>query len=215
MRFVRIINNPRYLERHFGLFSQRLGSTVFPVIVILLSVAGSLWVDAWQWSYFDITNGQPWRLVSGHFAHGNLWHWLWNGVAFVLLTGFASPSMRGYLGYIAFLGLCLWVGLAIFWWLPMVGIYRGLSGVLHGWAVLCIAGAIGWPWRIRAVMLMALCLKLGWDFQAPGSTPSYLGSLEGSVLPAAHALGALGGFIIFPFFLLGAYLCQKSLRGIR
>lgn len=197
------------------MLSQRFGSLLLPAAVILLSILATLWVDAWQWSYAEIIDGQSWRLVTGHFTHGNLWHLLWNGLAFVLLTGFASPSMRTYFGGAAFLGLCLWVGVAIFWWLPTVGIYRGLSGVLHGWTVLCIVSSMGWAWRFKTALLILLGLKLGWDFLAPAAMPIYLGGLNGTVLPAAHAFGALGGVVLAGGGTLFSYLRQKRLRGIR
>ena len=63
------------------------------LLLVVASAAGLMgWAPAALVSLPELALGaQPWRLVSGHFAHADLNHWMMNSAGCLLYT---SPSPR-------------------------------------------------------------------------------------------------------------------------
>lgn len=148
----------------------------------------------------DVLQGEWWRLISAHFAHGDTRHLALNLTGLVLLSVLFAGcySLAGWLVVALFSMAAIAFGLVFYE--PQLDWYLGLSGVLHG---LLAGGALAW-WR-REPPLLALALsvllvgKLGWE-QWQGAW-ALAGSLP--VVVNAHLYGALGG-------LLGAALLSGS-----
>lgn len=143
---------------------------------------------------------EPWRALTGHFVHVNWTHALVNAGAWLLLARLFEPlidARRQWL-YLALSALVISVALALFF--PLVGWYRGASGMLHA---LYFAGATRafvsawqtsrrWPLWSAAALVAGGWIKVALEQPFDGSLPysSWLGS---AVVPQVHLVGAIVG----------------------
>ena len=191
-------DKPAELLRRFVFSDQakdpRLARWVFGLFVLMLALAlAHQWVNPWlAYDREAILNGQLWRLLSCHFVHLNLNHFLLDGSGFLLIWWIFQDVLTRKL-------LWLWLGVSA----PVCGLlllldpnlhgYVGLSGILHGWLV--IALLLGWRSAplLHSAALLLVTGKLIYE-QTGFYDADYLGHLiHGSVYPLAHLYGALTG----------------------
>jgi len=164
-------------------------------------------------SEVGITQGQLWRLVTGHFVHTNSWHYLLN-ITGLALTWFLFAE---HLRHMRVLGAVIvnTVGLSlVLWWfdgLADIAWYAGLSGTLHGLFAFALVLELQRP-RISTFALIALGIgKLLFE-QLGGSTDSTAALINASVAIHAHLFGAVLG-TIYGFVILGiSYLENRSTK---
>jgi rhomboid family GlyGly-CTERM serine protease len=176
-----------------------------PVAVVALSGALQLGMPVTsEWLRLEpgmVSEGQIWRLLSGHLVHLSWGHFLMNALALLAICGLFSSWMipRTFLWWMA-ASACS-TGLGLLWLEPQLGWYVGLSGVLHG---LLIAGSIHEAVEARSAgeramgiaLLVAIISKLAWE-QAYGPLPGSEAAAGGRVIVDAHLYGALGGGVAF------------------
>ncbi len=168
--------------------------------IILFLISFSLqafdWVDSWRFNRVLVEQGNVWLLLSGHIAHLNWSHWILNmaGLAIVAFFFSAHADFKQWLMVIVVSASVISAG--IWWSIPDIQYYVGLSGVLHG---LFLYGAIR---EIRYyptsgyVLLVVLIAKLMWEF-FNGALPGSEDMAGGRVLTEAHLLGAIGGVLVW------------------
>ncbi len=174
------------------------GSSPVPVAVglVLFFFVMALWpagTDFLRYQREAISDGQLWRLFSGHFVHLNVAHALLNGTGTLLLAFFLAHdiSRRDWVTVTLTAPLVISLGL----WLrqpDMMG-YVGFSGVLHGLLYFGVIRILpGSPWLAGFILLMLVGRQV-WE-QTSAYDPEYLRSLiHGRVMPDAHLFGALTG----------------------
>lgn len=139
---------------------------------------------------------EPWRLLTGHFAHLSLLHAVVNAVALLLLAQLFAGRLRPWEQWAVLAGAPLVISLVFWVAMPGLAWYRGLSGVLHA---LYFTGCVVWllttSGRARWLPIAALTggvfkvlLEQPWDDSFPWA--DWLG---GTVVPQAHLIGALAG----------------------
>ncbi len=139
-----------------------------------------------------IAEGEPWRLVSGHFIHLGAAHMLMNAAALLLLWLLVGQSLTTA-RWLVVIAVCL-VGIDLGFWLfdPQLTWYVGLSGLLHG---MLAAGLIA-RYRVAAAESLTLgCLlaaKIIYE-QVAGPLPGSELAAGGPVVVNAHFYGALAG----------------------
>lgn len=182
------------------------------LVVALVSVVQLLGLkESWAYQARAIGDGAWWLLVTGHFVHLNLAHYLLNTFAWVLIWTFAFSYMTLSLWVISFLLCALGTGLGMFWFYPELAWYVGLSGVLHG--VLCIVlirMAVHNPrdWLIYLVMAGMLVKVL--SEQLYGPTPGTAELVGEPVIVDAHLCGLVSGAIVGAHLLALDLYRQKS-----
>lgn len=159
------------------------------LVAAALGDAGRLWL---RWDREAIAAGEWWRLVTGHFVHLNLGHFVLNLAGLALVWVLVGDRYRP-LGW--------WIVIAVsvagmdagFWFLdPGLSWYVGLSGLLHG---LLMAGTVD---RLReaplesAVLALVVTAKLAYE-QYAGPLPGSETSTGGPVVVNAHLYGAIAG----------------------
>lgn len=174
------------------------GGWLLPLAIIALSCVIELGGDSGRlllrYERPDITQGEVWRLLTGHFVHLGTSHLVMNLLALLgiwLIVG-RNFEVREWLvaGAIVIGGID-----AGFWWLDSQLIwYVGLSGVLHGLLVAGLAAG----WRVRpaesAVLAGLLVAKLAFE-QWYGALPGSAATAGGAVVVNAHLYGALAGLL--------------------
>lgn len=139
---------------------------------------------------------QFWRLITAHWVHLGLSHWVMNvlGLGLVLLIFQQEQHLQRDVP--VFLGLSLMVSLLIWQFSPNIARYVGLSGVIHGYFAYYLAvGAKQTPGLCAAGWLGTLAKVL--NEQRPAYDQSQTATLiGGSVAIDAHLYGFLCGTLI-------------------
>lgn len=156
------------------------------------------WVDNWRFNRELVEQGHVWLLFSAHIVHLNWSHWLLN-MAGLAIVAFFFSSHAGVKQWLAVLFVSASIiNIGLWWWMPELRYYVGLSGVLHG---LFLYGALR---EIRFyplsgyVLTTVLVAKLSWEF-FNGALPGSEDMTGGRVLTEAHLLGAIGGVLVWLF----------------
>ena len=183
-------------QRHEA--AHRLQGWALPGLVIivssLLALSGEWGRELLRYDRDAIAGGELWRLVSGHFVHLGLSHWVYNAVGLSLIWFLVGQFLRSsqWLLVTCVSILCIDAG---FWILePQLQWYVGLSGVQHGFLVAGIVAGYR-ERRIEMAVLGAVIFgKLIYE-QLVGPMPGSEFSSGGAVVTAAHLYGAIGGLI--------------------
>lgn len=157
----------------------------------VIEVIGGPVTDALAFRREAILQGEWWRLVTANVVHLNGRHMLLN-VAALLLLGWLLWSRP--LNSLRFGAVCLataaGVGLLLLLATPSVDYYVGLSGWLHGLAVMVVTAY----WRsdrlVSASLAFALVGKIGWE-AVYGPNPATEAAMGGAIVTASHRYGAL------------------------
>jgi rhomboid family GlyGly-CTERM serine protease len=160
-----------------------------------------------QFDRAAIAAGEWWRILTGHLVHWNANHFIWDALMFVVLGLLCERRARTRTA-ICLAASSLAISASVFWLLPQMNYYRGLSGVDS--ALFTLALALLWKEarrdgdRLMIVMTIAglACLagKLAYEI-ATGATLFVDSSGAGfTPLPLVHAVGAVVG--------LGVGLCR-------
>lgn len=172
---------------------------LLPTAIVVLSAVLAL-ADEWvgvglRFDRPAIGAGEFWRLLTAHFVHLGMSHYLLNAVALGLvcyLVG-AHFSVSGWL----FIGIGSIISIDLGFWLlePQLIWYVGLSGLLHGVLAAGIVGGINEDRSTVLLLAIALACKLTYE-QVAGPLPGSEASSGGSVIVAAHLYGAVGGTLV-------------------
>lgn len=148
-----------------------------------------------QWGRYEragIEAGQWWRLVSGHLVHLGWTHLALNLTALWMLVALMRAPLSVF-QWLVLLGCSMFlIDLGLYAFEPGVVWYVGLSGVLHGVAV--VVGV-----RLRRtdkwsgwILLVGLVCKVIAE-QLFGASSWSIAASGGPVVVAAHLYGGLGG----------------------
>ena len=165
----------------------------------LIALLGS---DANQWLRYDriaISDGQLWRVITGHFTHLGWSHLAMN------LAGLASiwAIFGGHITWQRWLSLLLvgaiGISTLLFTFNTHLRWYVGLSGVLHTLFIAgCVADLKHKRWDTRLLLALVI-VKLGYE-QIWGPMPGSESTAGGKVVVDAHFYGAICGVLIMGFY---------------
>lgn len=171
-------------------------------IALIIFTGLLLLLEPWASAIFEfnrqliVEEFQLWRLITAHWTHLGLNHWLMNmlGLTLVLLIFQQEQSMRR--DCCVFCILSLFVSLLIWWQSPEITRYVGLSGVIHGYFVYYLAvGARQTPWLCAMGWLGTLAKVI--HEQHPNYDSSQTAQLiNGAVAIDAHLYGFILGSVI-------------------
>src|SRR5690606_7059137 len=148
------------------------------------------------WLRYDrelVEAGQLWRLVTCHLVHLNHWHMLMNLSGFVLCWFFFVDVVTRARLWLWLLVSSVLVGMAFYFFDTDLQRYVGLSGILHGFLVLCLL--LGWRSNplLHTLVLAVVIGRLTWE-QMPDYDVYYLRDvIAGPVHCNARLDGSLVG----------------------
>jgi rhomboid family GlyGly-CTERM serine protease len=164
--------------------------------VVAVAVASGLWLslgpvpDALIFDRSAIAGGEWWRLLSGHWVHSDGRHALWDIAALALVGGLVETGGRRRLALAAVVG-SLWVSAALWWQLPELERYCGLSGMLNTLFVIALADL--WQRGHQPVVVAAALLLSAKLLAELAAGQSVLIDPLWPGVPLAHLAGLLGG----------------------
>ena len=167
---------------------------------ILLLIAFAMYVfggPAAEVLVFDrqaIMQGELWRLLTGHWVHADLEHLAWNLIAFGILGWMIETSLGHLKLYTALMaGMCI-VNAWVWWFIPSLDFYCGLSGILN--TLLFVILLDGWLKTRQVIFLLvavAATSKIAFElFQAS----AIFTNTSWPAVPEAHLAGALAAVIV-------------------
>ncbi|MBU2892996.1 rhombosortase [Colwellia sp. D2M02] len=176
---------------------QSFAVPLFIAIVALLAFT----VDSLLSEYFVyqrqlISQGEVWRLLSGHFFHTNGYHLLLNIMALLLLSLLHSKFYTIKRYSLLFLFCAVFCSLALYLFEPSLIQYVGLSGVLHGvfaWGALM---DVRHGDKTGYLLLSGVMVKILHE-QYYGANNELSELINASVAINAHLWGAIAGLIFF------------------
>lgn len=184
----------KQLKFHYQYHTSHILWLILFIVSLLLQVFDQY--DNWRFNRGLVEQGHVWLLFSGHIMHLNWSHWALNMAGLGIVAFFFSPhaSFKQWLAVIV-ASACV-INIGIWFFLPGINSYVGLSGILHG---LFLYGALR---EIRFypvsgyVLTTVLIAKLLWEF-FHGALPGSEQMTGGRVLTEAHLLGAIGGILVW------------------
>lgn len=162
------------------------------VIVAFCGILLGVGVPASHWLAYQrvaIEHGQWWRLLSGNFVHLGTWHFAFNALSLGLWL-FLYPSRLTAIDWgLRLLVLGLGVGLGLYFFVPDVGTYVGLSGIIYGLFLLDLGReALVEADRFALLCVIFVIVRVGWE--AINGAPAYESHLLGGpVVTASHFCG--------------------------
>jgi rhomboid family GlyGly-CTERM serine protease len=150
-----------------------------------------------------IAAGDIWRLLSGHWVHYGFDHFFWDVLAFGFLGAACERRSRHRL-FVCVTSSALAISLSVWYGLPGMNAYRGLSGIDSALVVLLFmelwseARRSGQPKQIviPAACLIAFVCKVSYELST-GDTIFVKSLGSGMVgVPLAHVAGAAVGFLV-------------------
>lgn len=165
------------------------------VLIFILNLAEPLSTRMLGFDRELIAAGEVWRLLTAHFVHLSVPHFLGNAMALVLLGYVAGSSLNNTLG----LGLLVWccavVGLGLYAFAGYLQSYVGLSGVLHGLLLVAPFVSNAYSKRVALLFLLLIVGKVLWEQSGLYDDMAMANIIGGRVEANAHALGVIAGSV--------------------
>ena len=158
----------------------------------------------WDYSRPAISDGQVWRVLSGHFVHLNSTHLAMNALGLMAIVSVWGSALGGARPLWLSIGISLGLSLSLWWSEPQLQHYAGASGVLHGLFASGIVLAHDLSLRFRLIAAAALIGKLIAETQFNTGSAELIGA---PVIHAAHQWGAAWGAL-----LAGGYVAFNRIR---
>jgi rhomboid family GlyGly-CTERM serine protease len=143
---------------------------------------------------------EPWRLVSAHIVHVDGRHAALNAVGWLVLARLFAADVSGTRQASALVAGGLFISAGLWFFVPGIAWYRGLSGALHALFFAGVTLQLGRALRHRVHRdaVLPLILMAGGLFKLARehpwtATPGYSEWLGIATVPQAHLLGGLCG----------------------
>lgn len=188
-----------------GIWRRLPGASLFLVLPALLFTRDP---ELFELHWPAATGAEVWRLVTGHWTHWSTTHLAWNLAAFFLLAAACeldrACGRKRMLAAVACAALN--IPAALWFALPEISRYRGLSGIASALFVLLAITllrdgiATGHPTRTLAGAgaLAAFGLKIAFELATGDLLFVHPSGVAGTFVPVplAHGIGGLCGLVI-------------------
>lgn len=146
-----------------------------------------------EWLRYDrslIEAGQWWRLITGSFVHLGWWHLFLNEVGLAVLVLLCPQPLSFTVWARRLFLLSLGMSLGLYFFVPDLESYVGMSGVIHGLFLLGLVPQVLKKDLIALGCVLYLFGKLSWELYS-GAPVSDEAALGGRVVLESHLFGTL------------------------
>ncbi|HWU69657.1 MAG TPA: rhombosortase [Stenotrophobium sp.] len=180
-------------------------------LLLLLQLLGDPGREWLQYDRVQIAGGQWWRLLTGNFVHLGWWHLFLNEMGLAVLVLLCPQPLSSAVWVRRLLLLPISLSLGLYFLVPRLSTYVGMSGVIHGLFVLGLVPQVLKKDLIALGCLLYLLGKLGWEIYS-GTPVSDAREIGGAVILQAHLFGALAACIYGLIFGAFRHTEQFSLK---
>jgi rhomboid family GlyGly-CTERM serine protease len=155
-----------------------------------------------------ISQGEFWRIFTGHFFHTNGYHLLLNIAALILLWALHGQfyTLKNY--SFLFITSAVVCSAGLYFLSPDIRQYVGLSGVLHGVFVFGAMMDIRQQDKTGYLLFLGVWLKIAHE-QFYGASKDVSTLIDASVAIDAHLWGAVGGLLFSAIYLFYSYQLRR------
>ncbi len=169
-----------------------------PLFLIITSLFLAFWgensVLLLRYDRDEISNGEIWRLFSGHLLHTG-WTHLWiNLAALIVIWLLVQKYLTTLQWWITALLGSVGISLSLYALQSELGWYVGLSGLMHCLLVTGVIAAILHGRRESILLLLLIYFKVIWE-QLYGPLSTDFVRLEGNIVVNAHLYGVIMGML--------------------
>mgnify|MGYP006073267677 FL=1 len=179
--------------------------TLLVVLICLISSLAFIFDKQVSWLFIYnrdlISQGEVWRIFTGHFLHTNGYHLLLNLSAILLLWALHGQFYQ-YVSYtFLFIITALTTSVGLYIFSPDLHQYVGLSGVLHGVFIFGALMDIKNKDKTGYLLFIGVWLKIA-DEQYSGASQDVAELIGANIAIDAHLWGAIGGLLFSLSYLL-------------
>ena len=192
------------VERHGGIMLPWRTLSLCTMALVAFLCFGAA-PEGWVFDRTAITQGEFWRLVTGHWVHSDLLHAFWD-ISALLLLGTLFESRLKWRMPLALLVATIGVDVWLWWGDHSLQYYCGLSGILNG---LLIVGLLHlwrdfrhpliWITGTGAALKIIVEISAGQALLTQTVWPS---------VPTVHAVGFLSGLVL----MLGIWIVGRRYK---
>ena len=171
---------------------------IYAVLIALIAIFCTYYQELFLYQREALEQGEIWRLFSGHFVHLNNKHLILNLIAWFIIffLGVNHLSVMRWMTLLIILTLSISAGL--YYFVPTVIFYGGLSGVLHGYFAYILVEWIKQKQKVAWLILFLLLIKILFEnFSDKGSSTAEYLNIQ--VVTEVHLIGAFVGILIAVF----------------
>lgn len=159
-----------------------------------------------------IEAGQWWRLLTCNFVHLGWWHWFLNEMGLIVLVLLCPQPLPPLVWVRRLILLSLGMSAGLYFFVPQISSYVGMSGIIHGLFVLGLVPQVLKKDLISLCCLVYLLGKLGWEL-VTGAPLSDEQAIGGHVAIESHLFGAISAFLYALLFRSFTQIEIFSLKG--
>ncbi|MFQ3287984.1 MAG: rhomboid family GlyGly-CTERM serine protease [Alteromonadaceae bacterium] len=179
--------------------------TLLVVLICLISSLAFIFDKQVSWLFIYnrdlISQGEVWRIFTGHFLHTNGYHLLLNLSAILLLWALHGQFYQ-YVSYtFLFIITALTTSVGLYIFSTDLHQYVGLSGVLHGVFIFGALMDIKNKDKTGYLLFIGVWLKIA-DEQYSGASQDVAELIGANIAIDAHLWGAIGGLLFSLSYLL-------------
>lgn len=183
---------------------------VLMAVILALGAGGDGVRDALRYDAPAIGAGEPWRLITGNLVHLGWWHLFLNELGLLVLVLLCPEALAGSVWTRRVVLIGLGMGSSLYFLVPSVTWYVGMSGVIHGLFVLGLGRQLVTQRDLIAAGCLAYLLgKVGWEMYS-GAPVSDEEAIGGRVLVESHLYGSLSALVYGLVF--GAFTGAETFR---
>jgi len=197
---------PLLLNKLLKLPSNIWSKTYFaPLCILIIATLGYLFDqqlnDMFIYDRALITQGEYWRLITGHLLHTNLAHFLLNSAAVILLAILHGKFYTISNYFFVFIISALFTSIGIYFYDPKLIYYVGLSGILHGIFIWGALKDIVNKDKTGYLLFIGVIMKITHE-QIYGASDDIAKIINANVAIDAHLWGTVSGILAFSILLL-------------
>ena len=165
----------------------------------MLLLLGTELLGEWgrEWLRYDrvlMEQGEWWRFLSGNFVHLGWYHWFLNEMGLVVLVLLCPDALSPAVWARRVLLLGLGMSAGLYFMVPQLPSYVGMSGVIHGLFVLGLMPQVMKKDLIALGCLVYLMGKILYELYA-GAPVSDEQAIGGFVVTESHFYGSIAAFV--------------------
>jgi len=168
---------------------------IVAALIILLWIPGEYSIELLNYQRSAVSNGEYWRLITGHLVHSNIWHLLLNLASLTMIGLLFSQHLSIKLWSTVFILSAIIISGCYYFIAPEYERYVGLSAVLYSVIIIGALHDLKQQTLVAMLILIVVTGRVIWQ-QYHGSVDSLAELIGDRVAIESHLFGISTGYLI-------------------